>query len=107
MPVRYRYRLKPEIERKIREARRIERERWLKHVKPGEYSAEDLKLTEEIDFHLMPGVDPESLLELAQKIKNPDLRERYIKSIKLYFYERCIPVPNEWVEGASNLPIFF
>ncbi|HFC96857.1 MAG TPA: hypothetical protein ENJ40_00160 [Thermosulfurimonas dismutans] len=101
MQIRYRYRLKPEIERKIREARKVELERSMRFIKPGEYSPEDLKIWEEVNLHIMPGVDPDSLIELAQKIKDRKLREGVIESIKLY-YQGCIPVSGKWVEGAPD-----
>jgi len=104
MEVRYRYRLKPEFEKEIKEARLKDWKRFI-HSHP-DLSSEDKERLKEIYLHKIPGVDPKCLIEEAKKLKDKELSELVILGIKSYYYKSDIPVPNELIEGASDLEIY-
>ena len=100
MEVRYRYRLKPEVEKKFKETRLKKWEKFIKfypHLHP-----EDRERLKEIFLHKLPGVDPKCLIEEAKKLKNKKISKLVIEGIKTYYYKADIPVPNEWIEGVED-----
>lgn len=104
MEVRYRYRLKPEVEKEFKETRLKDWKRFI-HFRPN-LSSEDKERLKEIFLHRLPGVDPECLIEEAKKLKDKKVSELIILGIKRYYYKCCIPTPNELIEGASDLTIY-
>ena len=98
MQVRYRYRLKQEIERKLKDGLL---KQWEKFASRRKISAEDYQRAKEIWLNTLPGVDPECLIEEAKKLKDPKLREYFLHDIEMYYKYSCIPTPNEWLEGST------
>jgi len=104
MEVRYRYRLKPEFEKEIKEARLKEWEKFIRFC--PDLSSEDKERLKEILLNKLPGVDPKPLIEEAKKLKHEGLKEDIICLLEDYYYKSDIPVPNELVEGASDFEIY-
>jgi len=98
MQVRYRYRLKPEIERKLKDGRL---KRWEDFAGWYNISAEDYQRAKEIWLNTLPGVDPKCLIEEAEKLKALELKEYFLHDIEMYYKYSCIPTPNEWLEGST------
>ena len=98
MQVRYHYRLKPEIERKLKEGLL---KQWEKFASRRKISVEDYERAKEIWLNTLPGVEPECLIEEAKKLKDPKLREYFLHDIEMYYKYSCIPTPPEWVEGSA------
>jgi len=98
MKIRHYYRLKPEIERKLKEG--LLRE-WEKFSSRRKLDPEDARRGKEIWINTLPGVDPRCLIEEAKKLKDPKLREYFLHEIEMYYKHSCIPTPREWVDSSA------